>query len=196
MMESTNTLEGRRISSGIAGWMLVPALALGLAFAGPTPTAQADDAALTKYAGAYKYAGTKEQAEKVVSKAIDDALSQLNMVMRMMVKKAIEMRPGQKFIDTILIETPSGQIGIKMGEHEKVVLKVNKPKTMERDGQKGKVTHKWAGGKITQVLEGDKGTVTNVLTLTKDGKTLHRDVTITSDRLEKPIKYRLSYKRK
>lgn len=195
-MESTNTHQGRRISSGFAGWTLVPALAMGIALGSPAASAHADDAGLAKYAGSYKYDGTKEEAEKVVSKAIDDALSQLNMVMRMMVKKAIEMRPGQKFIDTILIETPSGQIGLKMGEHEKVVLKINKPKTMERDGKSGKVTHKWSGGKITQVLEGDNGKVTNVLTLAKDGKTLHRDVTITSERLKKPIKYRLDYKRK
>jgi len=118
------------------------------------------------------------------------------VVMRAMVKKAIAMRPGQRFIDAIQIETPEGKIGLKMGDHEAVTLPVGKPTEMSRNGQSGTVTHRYAGGKISQELAGDDGKVVMVLTLSKDGKKLHRDVTITSSRLDKPIAYRLTYKRK
>jgi hypothetical protein len=170
-------------------------LVAALAVAAVGSSARADDG-LTRYAGNYAYAGTKAQGEAVVDKALDEALAQLNVVMRTLIKKAIAARPGQRFIEAIHIETPEGKIGLKMGEFEAVTLAVNKPTEMTRDGRTGTVTHKFNGGKITQELDGKDGKVINVLTLSKDGKTLNRDVTITSPRLEKPIAYRLVYKRK
>ena len=183
-----------QIRTSLSKKLTLIGLALSLAFTFAA-TAQAD-AALKKFAGNYKYAKDKAHGEAVIDKALDDALSQLNTVMKMMVKKAIEMRPGRKFMDKVSIETPDGKIGLKIGDFEKVTLKVGKPKQMTREGQTGKVTHTFKTGKVVQTVEGDQGMVKNTFTLSGDGKTLHRDVHISSPRLKKPIKYRLTYIRK
>jgi hypothetical protein len=180
-----------------AAWTHRAALSLGLlATAGLSLPAvsHADGPALAKYAGKYKYKGKKEKGEKIVDEAVDKSLADLSAVMRMMIKKAMEARKTP-FIEAIAIETPTGKIAIKMGDSERVETKVNGSETVKRDGRSGKVTHSYADGKLTQRVEGEGGTIRSVMTLEKDGKTLHRDVTIENERLKKPIKYRLTYTR-
>ncbi|MDD9946270.1 MAG: hypothetical protein OXU20_34820 [Myxococcales bacterium] len=172
------------------------ALAATCAIATPCPRVRADDAALTKFSGNYIYAADKAHGEAIIDKAIDKALSELGSVMKMMAKKAMSMNPRQKFMDKVWIDTPGGQIGLKIGDLDKIVLKPGKPKTMERDGRKAKVMHDFKGGKVIQTVEGERGAIKNTFTLASDGKTLHRDVVITSPRLQQPITYRLTYKRK
>jgi hypothetical protein len=172
-------------------------LVLGVLLAGLSvpAAASADGPELGKYAGNYQFKGKKEDGEKTVDKAVDEALADLSMVMRLMVKKAMDARKTP-FIETIAIETPPGKIAITMGDMDRVETKANQSETVKRDGRTGKVTHKFGAGKLTQIVEGENGVIQNVLTLTSDGKTLHRDVTITNERLKKPIKYRLTYARK
>src|SRR4051812_10853926 len=62
--------------------------------------ADAPPPALAKFAGQYKYAGTREQGYAIVDKALDEALSEMGMVMRMVIKKGAH----DKFAETVLIE--------------------------------------------------------------------------------------------
>ncbi|MDH5671257.1 MAG: hypothetical protein OEZ06_03855 [Myxococcales bacterium] len=176
-----------------AGW-LVGAAALSLAVSFSQP-AQAE-VTLQNYAGNYTYAGTEAQGKAVMDKAMDEALSQLNTVMKLMVKKLLDARPNNRFIDKVMIGVAGDTIEIKMGDLDAVKTKNGKPVTMTREGRTGQVTHSFKGGKLMQTVAGEGGKIVNVMTLSSDGKTLHRDVTISSDRLQKPIKYRLSYTRK
>jgi hypothetical protein len=187
----------RTVPRGGSGAGLVVLGTLTL-LAGAAPVAHADPAPeLAKYAGNYKYGNTKEHALAIVDKAMDEALSQLNTVMRLIVKKAMEGRT-KTFIETILIDLPGNKIAIKLGELDKVSVEPGKSETVKsEDGkQTSKVTHQFDGSKIVQTFTGENGALKNVFQLAGDGKTLHRDVTITSDRLQKPIKYRLTYVRK
>jgi hypothetical protein len=149
---------------------------------------------LPRYAGNYAYAGTRDQGVAIVEKAMEPALADLNMVMRMLAKKGI----ADRFAETILIEVPAGKVGMKVGTLDKVTGELDKPTTVKsEDGkQSGKVTFKFDGSKLTSILTGDDGTITTVFTLSADGKTLQRDVHVTSKRMKKPVAYRLIYKRK
>jgi hypothetical protein len=175
--------------------LVIMALAVLAALSSGTRTAQAADTppALAKYAGEYKYTGTKDQGNAIIEKALDEALSELNMVMRLMIKKAMP----QTLIEKILIEIPSGKIGIKMGDLQKVTCDVGKSETVKTPDGKytGKVTHLFDGNKITETSAWEGLLITNVLQLSADGKTLHRSVVAKSDRLEKPVKYKLDYKK-
>jgi hypothetical protein len=149
---------------------------------------------LAKYAGTYKYAGTRDQGVAIVDKAIDKGLSDVNTVMRFLIKKAL----ADHFVESILIRTPSGKIGIKTGELPEATTEIGKAETFKsQDGKMSlKVTHQFDGNKITEISVGEQGTTTTVFELAADGKTLHRSVTFKSDRLDKPVKYKLDYTRR
>jgi hypothetical protein len=164
---------------------------LGTAFAS---TVFADAlAGLAKYGGNYKYAGTRDEGIAIVDKAVDKSMADSNMVMRLMVKRGID----QHFAETILIELPPGKIGIKIGDLSKVTTEIGKTEEVKgEDGKTGKVTNSFDDSKITQKAAGDDGTIVNTFELDGDGKTLHRSVVVNSQRLSKPLKYKLDYVRK
>ena len=148
---------------------------------------------LEKFVGHYKYSKDRDHGVAIVEKALDTALGDLNMMMKLVVKKSMSGR----FAETVLIEVSGSELGIKIGENEKATVGVGKTETLKgADGKSGKVTHQFDGSKITETLTGENGTITNVFQLSADGKTLQRDVNVVSPRLQKPLKYRLIYVRK
>ena len=149
---------------------------------------------LDKFAGKYKYSKDRDHGVAIVEKALDAALGDLNMMMKLVVKKSMSSR----FAETVSIEVSGGELGIKIGDNEKATVAVGKTETVKSaDGkQSGKVTHLFDGAKITETLTGENGTITNVFQLSADGKTLQRDVNVVSPRMQKPLKYRLIYTRK
>jgi hypothetical protein len=169
-------------------------LALVMALAALASAALAETPpALLKYAGNYKYNGTREQGIEIIDKAVDKSMADVNMVMRLMIKRGIEKR----FAETIAIEIPAGKIGIKVGDLKMVTTEIGKSETVKgEDGKTGKVTHTFDGAKITETVVGDDGTITSVYELDADGKTLHRSVTVNGSQMSKPLKYKLDYVRK
>lgn len=149
--------------------------------------------ALAKYAGNYKYNGSRDQGIEIIDKAVDKSMADVNMVMRLMIKRGIEKR----FAETIVIEIPPGKIGVKVGDLNMVTTEVGKSETVKgEDGKTGKVTHSFDGAKIVETVEGDDGKITSYYELDADGKTLHRSVTVDGPRMSKPLKYKLDYVRK
>jgi hypothetical protein len=193
----TVTLATETLESGAGRTLRRAALwitaALGCALAAGTALAETP-AGLTRFAGTYTYANTRDHGVAIVEKASEAALAELNMVMRLLAKKAM----ADRFAINILIETPPGKVGMKTGSLQKVTSELNKPVDVKsEDGkQTGKVTFKFEGGKLISSLTGDDGSVTSTFTLSADGKTLQRDVHVVSKRMKKPVSYRLVYKRK
>ena len=188
-MRQISVFEGFRRLWAVLGMSL-------LVVTGSPLSASAEDTppALAKMAGQYKYAGTREQGVAIVEKAADEALADLNMVMRLLIKKAM----SSSFAETVLIETPSGKIGMKVGDLEKTTQPIGKTETVKTaDGKRdAKLTYTFDGSRIKATLAGDEMTIVTYLTLAGDGKTLARDVTVTGKRISKPVKYRLMYTRK
>ena len=188
------------MQNGIGSWGLrgvVAALVVSLAAIASAPSsAQADETppALAKMAGQYKYAGTRDQGVEIVEKATEEALAELTMVLRMLIKKAM----SSNFAETILIETPPGKIGMKVGDLDKTTQPVGKTETVKAaDGKReAKLTYEFDGSRIKATLASAEMSIFTYFTLAGDGKTLARDVTVTGKRLAKPVKYRLMYTRK
>lgn len=185
-------MTNSRVTAGFCATFALFIFALGGPAALP---ARADaPAGLDKFAGDFKYSGTRDQGMAIVEKAFDEALSDLNLVMRAMAKKAM----AQRFAERLAIAVSGEKVGIKIGDNDEVSVKLNKTETVKSaDGKgSGKATHKFDGGKLIETLVGDTGTITNVFTLSGDGKTLTREVTVSGERLKKPAKYKLVYVRK
>ena len=189
-MERTTHRTARGVRTARSGRT---ALVLGLLLAAGSALAETP-AGLPRYAGNYIYSGTRDQGVAIVEKAMEPALADLNMVMRLLAKKGI----ADRFAETILIEVPAGKVGMKVGTLPKATAELDKPTPVKSDDgkQSGTVTFKFDGSKLTSILAGDDGNITTVFTLSADGKTLQRDVHVTSKRMKKPVAYRLVYKRK
>ena len=189
-MHNTTTFD--RLMASFAGVLLAATALAGLL--APAAAHAEAPAGLQKYAGNYKYANTRDHGVAIVEKALDEALADLNMVMKLLVKKTMSSR----FSETVAIEVAGSDVGIKLGENDKATAKIGETKDVKsKDGkQSGKLTHQFDGSKLTESLTGENGTIVNVFQLSADGKTLQRDVTVTSQRMKKPLKYRLIYTRK
>lgn len=169
-------------------------LALAMCLAASATVLAQTPPELAKYAGTFVYAGKRDDGIDIVEKAVDKAMSDQNMVMRALAKKGF----SDHFADTIMIEVPPGKIGLKVGDLDKYTQEVGKTVTVKgKDGKSGRLTFRFEGGAIVSTLLGEDSTsVRTVLTLASDGKSLQREVKITSSQLAKPISYRLQYKRK
>lgn len=161
----------------------------------PSPASAEPSPALSKFKGDYKFAGTRDDAMKVIGKAIDDGLSQVNIVMRTVIKKAIQGRKGT-YIETISIDVPGDDIVIKLADYEVKTANGKAKSVTSPDGKPTTVKHELKGSTLQQSFTGEEGSITNTFTLKDGGKILERKVTITSKRLSKPVTYQLSYKRR
>jgi hypothetical protein len=88
---------------------------------------------LQRFAGQYAYAGTKEAGQKIVDGAFDAAMQKLNMVMRLMMKRAL----SQGFAESIVIALPGDRISVKVGDREPVPTSPGKTETVTREGRTG-----------------------------------------------------------
>jgi hypothetical protein len=116
----------------------------------------------------------------------------MNTVMRLVAKRAL----NKGFVEQIIVTLPGGKLSVKLGDNDAVPTTPGKTETVSRDGRSGKLTQRLVGNKLEIAIEGDDGSIRTVLELASDGKTLHRNVTVTSKRLSQPVRYRLSYARK
>ena len=157
-------------------------------------TAQADDVAdLAKFAGNYQFAGSDDQGMAIIDKAIEEAVSQMNTVKALVVSKVLEA--NKHFIKQVKIDLPSGRIRIKLDELD-LDAKPGEPKSLDGAGGSAKLTVRLKGGKIEQVIESDRGAFTTLYGLEQGGAVLQRDITVTDKWLDKPVRYRLTYKRR
>jgi hypothetical protein len=190
MLIAELTRETRRMARRWVAPLTLLALVGSLASA----RAQTASAGVARYAGEYKYAGTREDGIAIVDRALDYALSDFNMVERPLIKQAL----AQRFAETIHIEVAANKVGIKVGNYPQANCELGKtaPATGEDGKPAGTVAHKLDGSTLIETFMGEHGTIVNNFELSADGKTLLRSVTVKGDNLKKAIRYKLQYVRK
>jgi hypothetical protein len=176
-----------------ARWV-APLAILALAAAVANVRAQSAPAGVARYAGEYKYAGTREDGIAIVDRALDYALSDFNMIERPLIKQAL----AQRFAETIHIEIAANKVGIKVGDYPQANCELGKtaPATGENGKPAGTVGHKLDGSTLVETFIGEHGSIVNNFELSADGKSLLRNVTVKGDNLKKAIRYKLQYVRK
>lgn len=169
------------------------AFVVGVAWAAPGAARAEHPPELVKFAGSYSFAGSDAEGMAIIDKAIEDAVSQMNKIKALVIQKLIS--GNKRFIRSIQIELPSDKIKIKLDELD-VEAKPGETKTVEGRGGSAEVTLRFRNGALEQVLKSDRGAFTSVYRLAQGGKVLERDVTVTDKWLDKPVRYRLVYKRR
>ncbi len=153
--------------------------------------ARADASAeLAKFAGSYQFVGTDEEGMAVIDKAIEEAVSQMNKVKALVIRKVLEA--NKRLIKQVKIDFPSGRVHMKLDDLE-ADTKLGESKDI---GSGAKLTVRVKDGKLEQIIESDRGAFTTVYQLVQGGAVLQRDVTVTDKWLDKPVRYRLLYKRR
>jgi hypothetical protein len=149
--------------------------------------------ALARFVGQYRYDGTREHGVAIVEKALDYALSDMNMLARPIVKRNMT----QRFAEVIFIQVAGINVGIKMGDYPQATAALGRPSQVkDPHGRPSQVSHSLDGDTLIQTLIGEDGSLSNSFELSKDGNTLTRSVTIKGEKLKKPIRYKLQYVRK
>ncbi|MCA9682791.1 MAG: hypothetical protein KC457_11380, partial [Myxococcales bacterium] len=162
----------------------------------PAEPAKPAPVTIADYAGSYRYVGGDSQ-RKGLEQAIEDAILQLNPAIRGIGRKrltktnpiddGLEIKLTGDKIQTIFTTGFDAEVTLDGGAVSW---------TSKKSGDKYKVRVVQKGNKLVQVIAGEDGVKTTVFVLSADKKKLTVNHKITSDRLQIPMTYKLTYSRK
>ena len=149
----------------------------------------------TDYAGKYRFSGGSAQ-RAALTQAIEDAAMQLAMPIRGIGRKRLtNTNPIDDTLD-IVVTGDKVQTIFESGFDAECVIEGGTVHWTSKKGDKYKVRVRKKDTKIVQVIEGEDGVKTTVFVLSADRQTLTVHHKITADRLDEPMTYKLTYKRK
>ncbi|MFV8754219.1 hypothetical protein ACNOYE_27055 [Nannocystaceae bacterium ST9] len=150
---------------------------------------------IADYEGNFRYSGGSSQRADL-DQAIEDAVMQLAMPIRGIGRKRLtNTNPIDDSLE-IAIDGDKVQTIFESGFDAECVVDGSTVKWTSKKGDKYKVRVRKKDTKIVQVIEGEDGVKTTVFVLSADKQSLTVHHKVTSDRLEVPMTYKLSYKRK
>lgn len=173
----------------------------------PAPTPSAEPAAASKpepvaptltiadFDGNFRYSGGSAQRADL-DQAIEDAVMQLAMPIRGIGRK--RLTNTNPIDDTLEIKVGGDKVQtiFESGFDAECTIDGGTVKWTSKKGDKYKVRVRKKDTKLVQVIEGEDGVKTTVFVLSADKQSLTVHHKIEADRLETPMTYKLSYKRK
>ncbi|HXD32778.1 MAG TPA: hypothetical protein VN643_16765 [Pyrinomonadaceae bacterium] len=135
-------------------------------------------------------------ASDTVKKAIEEAVKPLKFSVRVPARyylKKTNIPPYQKIVISC------SQAGVSITTDKRAPIRTSSTGSTSdwtrEDGENFKVSTVCEYGKLRQVFQGSNGQRVNTYSIADDDKTLTMQVTITSEKLQQPLKYQLSYSR-
>lgn len=169
-------------------------LALGLVSLFGSGTAGSRAAAQApNFAGSYTYVA--EESDNI-NQAIDVAVAKLNFALRPIGRR--RLRNTNQPYPRVVIANTDREVAITLGDRAPIRTPSNgTPIRWKRpeDGEELRVSTEWENGTLEQTFAAEDGKRVNAYTLSPDGRTMTMRVTITSERLKEPVRYRLVYRR-
>jgi hypothetical protein len=163
--------------------------ALLLVASASAPAARAQSGA---FEGSFSYvaAGSDD-----INAAIDRAVAGLNFAFRPIARS--RLRRTNTPYATVVIERQGASLAISLDGGAPIVSPAaGTPVRWRRaDGEVLQVSTAWENGRLRQSFIAEDGRRDNVYTISEDGRRLTMEVTITSPRLDAPLRYRLNYAR-
>ncbi|HEU0012855.1 MAG TPA: hypothetical protein VFQ45_04190 [Longimicrobium sp.] len=152
------------------------------------------------------YRGTwvlNRQASDDINVAINRAIAPMNVLVRQIARP--RLRSTNTAYPRITIAFDNNNIRVDMQGRPSVSSPASgAPVLWQREtgrtctqvrGDCIRVTSEWENGKLEQTFQADDGRRVNLYSLSADGRTLTMNVTITSEKLERPLTYKLVYNR-
>ena len=143
-------------------------------------------------AGSWKIASSNAEASQRRT-AIQTATEDLPSFMRSRARERLEERttPPRE----LRIVVAGDQVGLA-GRGQTLFLTVGGPAVpVESEGRRGRTQATRRNGNLVITMEGDNGVRTTTYRLSEDCQRLVLDVDFTAQRLSKPVRYRVTYKR-
>lgn len=130
-----------------------------------------------------------------VEQAVDKVVAEMNPVVRQIARSRLS-KTNQPYRHITLAATPA-TISIATDRHAPIEAPADgTPVNWRRDDNELlKVSMQWKGRTLQEVFAAEDGKRVNVFELSPDGRELKLMVTVTSDRLPKPLSYTLVYQR-
>lgn len=186
----------RRLPLVVGGFSLLAALAAlsapGRAQAPPRGTATSLD---PRYVGEYRYAETMERARARIRHAAEPVLSGMNPVVRLLAERAVDDAEVPR---RIRIALPRPRIAITyVGREDAKTFesRAGYPTDVHHDGRSSRMTQLFRDGHLEQIFQGERGRWYNVFELGGDGAQLTMSITIVGERLPRPVRLTLPYRR-
>lgn len=145
--------------------------------------------------GKYRYVGGDGQ-RKALEQAIEAAAEQLSLVIRKIGRNRLtDTNPIDPSIEIIVTGDKVKTIFSKSGFDAECQIDGPTISYTSKKGKKLKVRVRKSGNKLVQSIADSDGTKTTVFVLSKDRKRLTVHHKVTSDRLDTPMTYKLSFAR-
>lgn len=172
-----------------------PAIEPAPAPAEPAKPVAAPAITYVDFAGNYRFSGGSAQRADL-TQAIEDAVLQLAMPIRGIGRKRLtNTNPIDDTLE-IVVTGDKVQTIFETGFDAECTIDGGTVHWTSKKNDKYKVRVRKKDSKIVQVIEGEDGVKTTVFVLSSDKQSLTVHHKITADRLEVPMTYKLSYKRK
>jgi hypothetical protein len=147
--------------------------------------------------GAWRYPHPDAHGLAIVRAAIEPAIQSLPSMFQGLARERLAQRT--RMANRIEIGNANGSVQVAShGERDvSIDLPLGAPPRTIRapEGHEVQAAHRLAGGWLEQTFSGPNGDLRILYSTEPDGRTMHVDTTISSERLSQPIRYRLDYVR-
>jgi len=130
-----------------------------------------------------------------INMAIDRTVEGMNAFMRVIARE--QLRKNNKPDKRITLEIAAGRVGITTDEDAPMHTSLDgTPVKLENEeGEVLVMSTRLEGEVLRQTIKAEGGQKVTVYSVSPDGQTLSLDVTVSSERLKIPLRYRLVYRR-
>ena len=149
-------------------------------------------AQITHLEGTFTYVPDKSDA---VDHAIEAAVSRFNLFVRPFVRWRLRAANAPYQRITIALTPTQVSITIDEDDPERMPLDGTPIEGKDENGEVVQVRTRVEGNALTQEFSTKDGQRLNIYEVSPDGQTLTLQVTVSSQRLAEPVKYRLVYRR-
>jgi hypothetical protein len=155
------------------------------------PTAEAAASPIDGLVGDYRYSGG-ESGRKAVERAIDDVADEMSVVARNIARSRLS--DANEVPAHVEIANDGDTITVTIDGKPFTATLGGKSVSVRDQGKRSRLRYTMRDGSLYMTLDGKEGDRINVFTPRKDGTGVVMGVTMRSDKLPQPVKYRLTYK--
>lgn len=145
-----------------------------------------------RLSGTFELAGSRQQAQARVNRAIDEAVANMSWFQRGFART--RLREKNPVRDTTRIEVGGGNVTIEYGDATYTTPE-GQWRTVTATGEQVRLLQQVVGDRIYQTFRTDDGEKLTVYSVSDDGRQLTLDITVSSPQLPVPLRYELDYRR-
>lgn len=145
-----------------------------------------------RFSGTFELAGSRQQAQARVNRAIDEAVANMSWFQRGFART--RLREKNPVRDMTRIEVGDGNVTIEYGDATYTTPE-GQWRTVTATGEQVRLLQQVVGDRIYQTFRTDDGEKLTVYSVSDDGRQLTLDITVSSPQLPVPLRYELDYRR-